>query len=78
MDKMLVLLFVTIISKIQGQCTTVHYPVGLRANTLETKYLSMDTDSSGTIVLGGSTMSASLFQAGDVLSGTPSYGSPIF
>ncbi len=64
------------ISDINCQCTNVHYPVGLRANSLQTKYLSMDTDTSGNIVLGGSTMSATLTPGN-----TPStswFGSPIF
>ena len=77
--KQKLLFFLTIITKVSPQCNTVHYPVGLRGNAQETKYLSMDTDPTGKIVLGGSTKSSSLFQPPWVLSGTtPNYGSPIF
>ncbi len=55
----------------------MHYPVGLRANSLETKYLSMDTDAIGNIVIGGSTMSATLLQSPDTIS-TSFFGNPIF
>ncbi len=48
------------ISDVNSQCTSVHYPVGLRANSLQTKYLSMDMDTSGNIVIGGLTMSPTL------------------
>jgi hypothetical protein len=77
--KQKLLFFLTIITKVSPQCNTVHYPVGLRGNVQETKYLSMDTDPTGNIVLGGSTKSSSFFQPGWPLSGTTlNYGAPIF
>ena len=72
------LFFAAMITKsdVNCQCTNVHYPVGLRANSLKTKYYSMDTDMSGNIVLGGSTMSATLTPGFPI--SLSAFGAPIF
>ncbi len=45
------------ISDVQNTCTTVNYPVGLRGAAGVVKYLSVEHDLSGKLLLAGSTTS---------------------
>ena len=58
-------------------CSSNKYPVGLKANSLEVKYMSIETHSSGNIILGGSSNNNVFFPTGTI-SPTNPYGFPIF
>jgi hypothetical protein len=67
---------ILLIEKSEEQCSTTKYPVGLKANSLEVKYVSIETHSSGNILLAGSTNHNIFFSPESVAAG--SLGFPIF
>jgi hypothetical protein len=67
---------ILLIEKSEEQCSSTKYPVGLKANSLEVNYVSMETDSSGNILLAGSSNN-NVFFTPDVIA-TGSLGFPIF
>jgi hypothetical protein len=64
------------IEKSEEQCSSTKYPVGLRANSLEVKYLSIETHLSGNIILAGSSNNNVFFNPDTIASG--SLGFPVF
>jgi hypothetical protein len=64
-----------LIEKSEEQCSTTKYPVGLRASSLEVKYTSIDTHSSGNIVLAGSSNNNVFFSPDTITLG--SLGFPV-
>jgi hypothetical protein len=85
-DKPLTLLVKLIIScfwmtlfiekSVEQTCTATKYPVGLRANSLEVKYISIATHSNGNIILAGSSNNNVFFSPDTIASG--SLGFPVF
>jgi hypothetical protein len=63
------------IEKSEEQCSSTKYPVGLRANSLEVKYTSIETHTSGNIVLAGSSNNDVFFTPDTIASG--SLGFPV-
>jgi hypothetical protein len=69
-------LFIEKSEELGEQSSSFKYPVGLRANSLEVKYTSIETDSSVYIVLAGSSNNNDFFTPDTIASG--SLGFPVF
>jgi hypothetical protein len=67
---------ILLIEKSEEQCSSTKYPVGLKANSLEVDYISIETHSSGNILLAGSTNNNIFFSPETIASG--SLGFPKF